>query len=269
MLAYASRLTEGHALVALEETMKYARLAGVIGAAATITAGVAGYRFVFRPWQARWGATDEEVRQSMPGDEELSNPQSVTTRAVTINARPEGIWPWLIQIGTGRAGWYSYDWIERAMGLQVESAREIIPEYQHLAVGDTIPLAPGYEVPVKAIEPNQLLLLSDYTPSIGGSVWAITLYPLDEWRTRLVWRLRARFNWSLGSIFGGFLSGRRDDLHHGRIDWLRELPMYLFIEPGSFLMTRKCMLGIKSRAEAYAQRQRERPGTAPATASPG
>jgi hypothetical protein len=225
--------------------------------AAGVAAGAA-YVFVFRPWNQRWGATDEEVYRLMPGDDELRSPRIAATRAVTIHARPEEIWPWLVQIGTGRAGWYSYDWIERLLGLKVKSAQEIMPEYQHLKAGDTIPLAPGLGIPVKAIEPQQSLFLGGYDPYTGGSTWAFMLTPLDDQRTRLIWRLRANFTWALASILGGLMAGRRDDLHHSRVDWLRELPMYLLFEPGSFVMSRKMLLGIKQRAETMAVEHRER-----------
>lgn len=239
--------------------MKARQMAGM--AAGLIAAGAAAgsaYVFVFRPWQQRWGATDEEVRRPMPGDDELRSPRIATTRAITIHARPEEIWPWLVQIGTGRAGWYSYDWIERLLGLKVKSAHGIMPEYQHLEAGDTIPLAPGFGIPVKAVEPRQAVFLGGYDPYTGGSTWAIMLAPIDEQRTRLIWRIRAGFNWTLGSILGGLVAGRRDDVHRSRVDWLRELPMYLFFEPGSFVMARKMLLGIKQRAESLAIERRER-----------
>ncbi len=96
------------------------------------------FRFI-RPWQLRWGATDEEVARAMSGDEVVKQPTFNATRAVTIQARPEEIWPWLVQIGCKRAGWYSYDWIDN---LGIPSANRIVPELQHLEVGDLIPFSP-------------------------------------------------------------------------------------------------------------------------------
>ncbi len=102
------------------------------GLASNIATVSALYLLLIRPWKIRWGATDEEVTRAMPGDDEVKHPLMVGTRAVTIQARPDDIWPWLVQIGTGRAGWYSYDWIENLMGLEIRGARRIIPEFSIL-----------------------------------------------------------------------------------------------------------------------------------------
>ncbi len=193
----------------------------------TMTAAATGAYLLFvGPWQRRWGATDEEVQRAMPGDEEVERPSMNATRAVTINARPEDIWPWIVQIGTGRAGWYSYDWIENLMGLDVSSTERVIPEFQDLEVGDTIPLAPGLEIPVKVLKPNETLLLAGHDPVVGDASWVFGLYPIDDQHTRAVTRTRNR--WPMTP--GGILS-------------------LLFTEPGSFLMVRKMLLGIKQRAE--------------------
>jgi len=187
---------------------------------------IGAYLLLVGPWQRRWGATDEEVQRAMPGDEEVEHSLMNATRAVTINARPEEIWPWLIQIGTGKAGWYSYDWIENLMGLNVSSTDRIIPEFQQLEVGDTIPLASGLEIPVKLLKPGETLLLVGHDPVVGDASWIFGLYPIDEQRTRLVTRTRNRWPMTPGGIL-----------------------TLLFIEPGSFLMVRKMLLGIKRRAE--------------------
>jgi len=201
----------------------------VIGLATVGTmkaAAIGAYLLLVGPWQRRWGATDEEVRRAMPGDEEVEHPLMNATRAVTINAPPEEIWPWLVQIGTGRAGWYSYDWIENRMGLEVSSANRIIHEFQDLKVGDTIPLAPGLEIPVKVLKPNESLLLIGHDPVIGDTSWSFGLYPVEKEHTRLVTRTRIRWPITPGGI------------------------LWLFVtEPGSFLMVRKMLLGIKRRAE--------------------
>ncbi|HEX6108636.1 MAG TPA: hypothetical protein VFZ02_04425 [Ktedonobacteraceae bacterium] len=194
---------------------------GIITAAAT-----GAYLLLVGPWQRRWGATNEEVQRALPGDEEVEHPLMNATRAITINARPEEIWPWLVQIGTGRAGWYSYDWIENSMGLEFSSANRIIPEFQDLEVGDTVPLAPGLEMPVKVLKPNESLLLVGHDPVIGDTSWSFGLCPLDKERTRLVTRTRVRWPITPGGI------------------------LWLFVtEPGSFLMVRKMLLGIKRRVE--------------------
>src|SRR5208282_4695705 len=112
------------------------------------------YLRLIRPWQLRWGATDDEVARPLPGDGDVSQPTFNATRAVTITARPEAIWPWLIQMGLGRAGWYSYDLLDN---LGRPSAERIMPEFQHLAVGDLIPVSPDGKAGqwVKAFEPNR------------------------------------------------------------------------------------------------------------------
>ncbi len=184
-------------------------------------------RFI-RPWQERWGATDEEVRRPMPGDDLVVQPILQGTRAVTIKARPEEIWPWLVQIGQGRGGFYSYTWIEKLLGLDITNTNRILPAFQHLEVGDEIP---GLGATVKAIEPNRLLVLAASTSVVEKTgtegTWVFGLYPLDEEQTRLVTRNCAR--WPLFTPRG--------------ILWL------LLLDPGIVVMMRKMLLGIKQRAE--------------------
>src|SRR2546422_155339 len=116
--------------------MRTRSLARVAGAVAGL--GALGLYFrVLRPMQLRWGATDDEVQRALPGDDNVPQPTFNATRAVTVDAQPEEIWPWLIQIGAGRAGWYSYDLLDN---LGHPSAERIIPEFQQLAVGDLIPI---------------------------------------------------------------------------------------------------------------------------------
>ncbi|HZT99656.1 MAG TPA: hypothetical protein VFA10_08365, partial [Ktedonobacteraceae bacterium] len=175
-----------------------------LGVAALKAIALASYLFFIRPWHLRWGANDEELRQSMPGDDEIQQPLYATTRAVTINAQPAEIWPWLVQMGYQRGGLYSYDWLDRLFGiLDRPSADRIIPEFQHLQVGDVIPLAAGPSWPVKAIDANQSLLirLSDPHYPESGVTWVWALYPLDEKHTRLVSRVRGRLPLTLGGIF--------------------------------------------------------------------
>jgi hypothetical protein len=101
-------------------------------------AAVAYFRYL-RPWQLSWGATPEEVSRDLPGDELVPEPTFNATRAISIAAPAEEIWPWLVQVGVARAGWYSYDILDN---LGHRSARHIIPELQNLAVGDVIPMSP-------------------------------------------------------------------------------------------------------------------------------
>lgn len=116
-------------------------------------------RFI-RSWQLHWGATDEEVTRPMAGDDVVKQPTFDATRTVTIQARPEEIWPWLVQIGITRAGWYSYDWLDN---LGHHSAERILLQWQHIAVGDLIPISPDGKAGmwVKAFEPNQWMIWWD------------------------------------------------------------------------------------------------------------
>src|SRR6266536_3703203 len=98
------------------------------------------YWFPVRHWFHRWGTTPEELERVMPGDALMPDPTKTDTGAITVNAPPEAIWPWLVQMGTGRGGLYSYDLLDRLFGfLDRPSATRILPEFQHLAVGDKVP----------------------------------------------------------------------------------------------------------------------------------
>jgi|SRR5580765_4386716 hypothetical protein len=188
------------------------------------------YWFPIRRWMSRWGTMLSDPTRVMAGDSLLVDPTYAGTMAVTVNASPEHIWPWLVQIGYRRGGLYSYDWLDRLFGyLDRPSATRILPEFQHLAVGDAIPLGRGPSWPVAAIEPCRALVLD--MRNMGGFdwVWQFGLYPLDETRTRLVSRSCVRT----------------------RRVWAR-LFTYM-IEPAGFLMTRRMLLGIKQRAEGLAR----------------
>jgi hypothetical protein len=140
------------------------------GAAAAFGAAAAAYVLVLRPWHLRWGASAGEARQHLPGDEIVPCPRMETTRAITIEAPAERVWAWLVQIGTGRAGWYSYDVLENLLGLRVRSADRILPEFQQLAVGDVIPAAPppylGFRV--QRVEPPRALVTSTALDMLTG-----------------------------------------------------------------------------------------------------
>lgn len=216
----------------------------LVGAAAAGGAFAAVYWFVIRPWHLRWGATDEEVARSLPGDDLVPNAKLNATHAVTIRAAAAEVWPWLVQIGQGRGGFYSYAWIENMMGLDIHNADRIIPEFQHLEVGDTIPLAPGgFGIPVAALEAEKYLLLHGDSRTdeaataalnmpAGSHLAATWLFYLDEQAdgtTRLIERIH--IDWGPPALGG--------------------LDRYLFWEPGVFLMERKMLLGIKERVEAH------------------
>jgi len=190
-----------------------------LGVAAAVAAVVlALYLLAVRPWHLRWGASDQEVARAMPGDGLVDGAGS-TTRAITVTARAEQVWPWLVQIGYGRAGWYSYDWIDNDGR---PSADRILPDFQYLRVGDRILMAPGMGATVRAVAPNRYVL----SQSDGGESWCLALYPLDERHTRLVSRWRARWPLTPAMLF-----------------WT------IVVDPGFFIMERKMLNGIKTRAE--------------------
>lgn len=184
------------------------------------------YWFPIRQWMSWWGTTPSDLTRVMAGDGLLVDPTYSGTMAVIVNAPPEDIWPWLVQLGYQRGGLYSYDWLDRLFGyLDRPSATGILPEFQHLAVGDEIPLGRGPSWPVGAIEPYRALVLD--MRNMGGLdwVWQFGLYAVDEKRTQLVSRSRVR----------------------AQTVWTRLLTYA--IEPAGFLMTRRMLLGLKQRAE--------------------
>jgi hypothetical protein len=171
-----------------------------------------------------WGATDQEVSRMLPGDELLEGAAVVSTRAITIEAPPAAVWPWLVQMGSGRGGAYTYDWIENLFGLQMRSADTVHPEWQNLAVGDVIPGKASLQgMRVEVLDPERALVMRS---ADGTWVWAFVLEDLGG-RTRLLSRNRiAMPDASLGDRIG-----------------------MAVMEPGSLVMERKMLRGIKERAE--------------------
>jgi hypothetical protein len=156
---------------------------------------VVGYVRGFRPWQLRWGASDEEVARSLPGDELVSRPTFDATRAITIQARPEDIWPWLVQVGVNRAGWYSYDLLDN---LGRPSAREVIPAFQRVAVGDLLPISPDGKQGIRIQALDLPRSMTWGTP--GETTWVWVLDPLADGKTRLITRIRSKYRWLSPSI---------------------------------------------------------------------
>jgi hypothetical protein len=169
---------------------------------------VALYVAFVGPWQRRWGTTDEEVRRPMPGDSLLRPGAPSTTRAITIDASPRDVFPWLLQIGYGRGGWYSYDWIDND---GKRSVYRIDPALQSLAVGDRIQMLPGFGPVVREIETDHHILSGGDADS-----WCLLVEPTPEGRSRLVSRWRqdwpksfSTFVWTLLSDPGAFVMERR------------------------------------------------------------
>lgn len=156
-----------------------------IGMGSLLLVLILGY-LAIHPWLLRWGATEEEVSRAMPGDLDHIG----WTRAITINATPEQVWPWLVQWGQGRGGWYSYDWLENLFGFDIHTADRILPEYQDVQLGDPICMARGFCTShVTVIEPNQWLSWQAKDEE-GNPVWTFTfgLFPTDDSHTRLIVR---------------------------------------------------------------------------------
>ena len=224
-----------------------------VGAVAAI---VATYAFVVRPKVRAWGADPLEAELPLPGDGLIPDPSATETRGITIDAPPSAVWPWLVQMGFERAGWYSYDQLDN----KGTSNGEILPDYQHLAQGEIMPTHPGGGFRVEVVEPEQALVLfidselaraqaakaeeegKTELPTAGlkatgafgrtalpefAASWAFYLRPTDDGRTRLIERFRARTpgQGPATAVFGEIMG------------------------TGIVLMTRKQMLGIKQRVE--------------------
>ena len=177
--------------------------------------GIVAYWWLILPWHSRWGATDAEIQMALPGDEMVPNPVQASTRAITIQAPPEKVWPWLVQIGQGRGGLYSYDWLENLVGCDIHTIDRILPELQQLKVGDQVRMGKPEGYPlfvVTDIQPNKVLILSGADPKTGqvtrpdalpseytNGVWIMYLNPIDEHTTRLIIRNRLAYNLNVGN----------------------------------------------------------------------
>lgn len=185
-----------------------------------------------------WGATPAEIVLSLPGDELVPEPAGVVTRAVTVNAPAHEVWVWLVQIGQGRGGMYSYDWLENLLGLDIHSATDIHEDWQQLAVGDRVVLVKpgwlgiknGYSLPVQLVNPNRTIVLRQAPPEHPwDAVWSFHVIPDGEKRCRLISRSRDAINPGVGAAIGRLFAQ--------------------VLDPVTMLMTRKMLLTIKARAE--------------------
>ncbi|MGO4192363.1 SRPBCC family protein [Arthrobacter sp. YAF17] len=216
------------------------RLRGPVAALAA-AAAAACYVLAVRPRLLRWGASAQEAAGPLPGDELVRTPRMQSTRAVTINAPAADVWPWLVQLAAGRGGMYSYAALQNAAGPGMRGADRILPEQQRLDVGDVIPLGPDVGIPVRRLEAGSVLglggTMDPRTGKITSSIvapagsrlelgWTFVLHPVDERTTRLL--SRTRYDYSPLAV--------------GLI--LRSV-----LEPMQFIMERRILLGLKSRAE--------------------
>jgi len=221
-----------------------------------IAVGVAGlvYVFVFLPWQMRRGATNANLQRSLPGDDLVPSSKTGYTLAITIRAPKSEVWPWLVQIGYKRAGWYTYDFLHRLVGIagcvddERRSAVRIIQELQDLVVGDVIEVAPGMGYTVVGLESENVMILQGLWDSVTWkslsldaslpekylqSSWVWFLEKIDEKTTRLIVRVRSDHN-------PGFLS---------------TLSARIPNELGRLLMQPKTLRVIKQRAEMNAMQK--------------
>jgi hypothetical protein len=251
--------------------MKTVRRLVAIGAGLGVAVGtVWGYVRWLRPWQMNWGATDDEVARPLPGDELVNRPHWNATRAVTVAATPEQIWPWLLQLGWGRAGWYGYDWVDNRGR---PSAWEILPEHQHIEVGKDFPMSPWTRMYCVAFEEPRWMLWrgSPDAPSplygaalmdgvgpldaagtrervagldqaqrlvVSGGTWLWYLDAIDDSHTRLITRMRDEYRWTSPLI-----------------------ATQLAVDVGDFPFMRRVLLGVKARAEAVARGEIAVPAT--------
>ena len=205
------------------------RARAVLGAAGAAALGglgaLAAYGLAVRPWHLAWRATAEEAEQPLPGDELLAAPTMVSTRAATIAAPPDEVWRWLVQMGRGRGGLYSYDRLENLVGLDIHSVDEIVPELQHLEVGDRMDLsAERFGLIARRIEPPEALV---WEFADGGWIWAFHLRRTVDGGTRLLVRNRWTSSWA-GPGWKVAL-------------WA--------VEPVAFVMEQRMLRGIVERAE--------------------
>ena len=188
---------------------------------------------LLRHWHRTWGATEEEVAASMPGDDLLPRAQYRCTRAITIAATPAEVWPWLVQVGWRRAGWYADDLLDN---FGRPSAREIIPELQDLHVGQWLAWGPGASertaFRVDGFVAHEWLLWR-----APNRTFAWRLVPLSDGRTRLVTRVHTLYEWSRPLVLG----------------------TVLLMEVGDYAMMRRMLRGIRDRAETEHRRRAAEP----------
>jgi hypothetical protein len=208
-------------------------------AAGAAVIGGAAYFLAVRPWQLRWGATGEERDATLAGDDLIPNPDLLATRAITVHAAAEQVWPWIAQLGQGRGGFYSYDVLENLVGCDIHSADRVVPQWQDLKVGDQVKLHPEVGLGVTIVEQGRALVLRGGVPM--GAVpppydftWAFVVREQPDGTTRLLARERYAYT-------------------------LRWAP--LLVEPVAvvaFVMSQRMLRGIRDRAERAG-----RPGSAP------
>jgi len=205
----------------------------LVGAVTVIVVKVAAL-LLLRQWHLRWQATDAEVGATLPGDDLLPAADLTATRAIAIDAPAGKVWPWLAQMGQGRGGLYSYDFLENAVArCDMHSVDRLVPEWQQISIGDQVRIHPQVPLDVAIADADRALVLRGGAPADQPSApydftWAFILEPQPDGTTRLVMRERYAYN-------------------------SRWAP--LMVEPiatVSFLMSQKMLRGIRDRAEIRA-----------------
>jgi hypothetical protein len=198
--------------------------------AGALIGGAALYRWFLRGPILTWGATRDEAGRRLPGDELLEEADGTATRAITINASPAAVWPWIAQMGPSpRGGAYTYDWIENLLGLNMHSVDHVLPEFQHPQVGDGFGYGPN-QMSFKRVEPEHVLAAQS---ADGNWVWTFVIDGMHDGKTRLISRNRFR------------------------LPKLKDKVGMIPMEPASLLMERKMLHGIKKRAEKLGRTPRE------------
>jgi len=213
----------------------FLKKAGLIGGiTAAGTALIAAYPLLLRPWYMHWGAKDDEIRRYMPGDEKVEKPDYITTRAITIHAKPEQIWPWLIETGFEQNGLGIYEWLDKMFGykskLHVEASKRVNGE---LSEESKKAISLSKNLPVQKLEQYQNIVLGRQFDNHGWTL-AIGLYPINKTTTRLIIRTRVRLT--------------KD---------VRTRTLNLFMDPAFFVMIRKWLYNVKNQAEINAEEEYE------------
>jgi hypothetical protein len=201
----------------------------VAGVSAT-GAAAAIYIFFGRPWQLRWGASIQERDAPLPGDDLIVSPDLTATRAITVRASADQVWPWIAQLGQGRGGFYSYDFLENLVGCDIHSADRIVAGWQDVKIADQVKLTPAVGLDVTALEPGRSLVLRGgipmgNTPPPYDFTWAWVLREEPDGTSRLLVRERYAYTRT----------------------WARFLVEP--VEAVSFVMSQKMLRGIRDRAE--------------------
>jgi hypothetical protein len=205
---------------------KFLKVIGVLAGLVVVATVVIA---LLTPWMDRWGATDEEIAATFPGDELVPEPASFVNRAVAVQAPPEDIYPWIVQLDARKGGWYSYTWLEtNLLRCPMVNADRIHPEWQDLKVGDEVRMCPNEPAPppyiVAQIHPNRAIVMGHQDNGRWVDLYQFVILPQADGSSRLILRTRTM-------AVGGF---------------------WTVFHPGFFIMERGMLLGIKQRAETLA-----------------